>query len=111
MSEESRFSLTEEAREFLEQKKNELRQKLEISEAELNGFDARTASCLSEKGENIVVDRLVDLNKQLTAARAQRIEAESLYRTVDNRNYQDLAEVMRQGLVQQLKSNLANLGS
>ena len=109
MSLESRFSLTQEAREFLEQKKNELQQKLERSEGELNRFRRAHGVLSVGKGENIVVDRLVDLNKQLTAARAQRIEAESLYRTVENRNYQDLAEVMRQGLVQQLKSNLANL--
>jgi polysaccharide biosynthesis transport protein len=106
---ENRFSLTQEAREFLDQKKNELQQKLESSEADLNRFRRAHGVLSIEKGENIVVDRLVDLNKQLTAARAQRIEAESLYRTVENRNYQDLAEVMRQGLVQQLKSNLAIL--
>jgi succinoglycan biosynthesis transport protein ExoP len=106
---EDRFSLTQEAREFLDQKKNELQQKLESSEAELNRFRRAHGVLSVEKGENIVVDRLVDLNKQLTAARALRIEAESLYRTVENRNYQDLAEVMKQGLVQQLKGNLANL--
>ena len=75
------------------------------SEAALNNFRRSHGVVSVEKGENIVVDRLVDLNKQLTAARAQRIEAESLYRTVENRNNQDLAEVMKQGLVQQLKSN------
>jgi polysaccharide biosynthesis transport protein len=109
MNLESRFSLTEEAREFLDQKQNELRQKLERSEAALNRFRREHGIVSVEKGENIVVDRLVDLNKQLTAARAQRIEAESLYRTVENRNNQDVAEIMRQGLVQQLKSNIANL--
>jgi capsular exopolysaccharide synthesis family protein len=109
MSLENRFSLTEEARQFLDQKKHELQQELETSEAELNRFRRAHGVLSVEKGENIVVDRLVDLNKQLTSVRAQRIDAESLYRTVENRNYQDLAEVMRQGLVQQLKSNLANL--
>jgi polysaccharide biosynthesis transport protein len=109
MSEEGRFSLTQVAQEFLEQKKTELQKKLEESEADLNRFE-RAHNVLSVgKGENIVVDRLVDLNKQLTAARAQRIEAESLYQTVQNRSYQDLSEVMRQGLVQQLKGNLATL--
>jgi succinoglycan biosynthesis transport protein ExoP len=109
MSEEGRFSLTQGAQEFLEQKKTELQQKLEESEGELNRFERANNVLSVGKGENIVVDRLVDLNKQLTAARAQRIEAESLYQTVQNRSYQDLTEVMRQGLVQQLKSNLANL--
>jgi len=109
MSLENRFSLTGDAREFLNQKKSELQQKLERSEAELNKFRRANGVISVEKGENIVVDRLVDVNKQLTAARAQRIEAESLYRTVEKKDYQDLADVMRQGLVQQLKTNVANL--
>jgi len=109
MSLESRFSLTKEAREFLDQKKIELRRQLENSETSLNNF-RRTHGVVSvEKGENIVVDRLVDLNKQLTVARAQRIEAETLYRTVENKQYQDLAEIAKQGLVQQLKGNVASL--
>jgi capsular exopolysaccharide synthesis family protein len=109
MSLESRFSLTEEAREFLDQKKLELRKKMEISEDALNKFRRLHGIVSVEKGENIVVDRLVDLNKQLTAARTQRLEAESLYRTIENKNHQDLAEVMKQGLVQQLKGNVATL--
>ena len=109
MNFENRFTLTKEARLFLDQKKTELRQKMERSEAALNNF-RRTHGVVSvDKGENIAVDRLVDLNKQLTGARAQRIAAESLYRTVDNQKYQDLAEIMTQGLVQQLKANVANL--
>src|SRR5688500_13774727 len=75
----------------------------------LNNFRRSHGVVSVEKGENIVVDRLVDFNKQLTAARAQRIEAESLHRTVENRNNQELAEVMKQGLVQHLKSNVATL--
>jgi polysaccharide biosynthesis transport protein len=111
MSLESRFGLTKEARDFLDQKKSELRQNLEKAETALNAF-RRTHGVLSvEKGENIVVDRLVDLNKQLTAARGQRIEAESLYRTVENRSNQDVLDIMKQGMVQQLKSDIAKLES
>ena len=109
MSEESRFSLTQVAQEFLEQKKTELQKKLEESEGELNRFERANNVLSVGQGQNIVVDRLVDLNKQLTAARAQRIDAESLYQTVQDKSYQDLTEVMRQGLVQQLKGNLATL--
>jgi succinoglycan biosynthesis transport protein ExoP len=78
MNFEGRFNLTEEAREYLDQKKTELREKLAKSEIALNGFRRQHGVVSVEKGENIVVDRLVDLNKQLTTARAQRIEAESL---------------------------------
>jgi capsular exopolysaccharide synthesis family protein len=109
MSLESRFNLTKEAREFLDKKVTELRQQMEASEAALNRFRREHGVVSVEKGDNIVVDRLVELNKQLTAARAQRIEVESLYRTVENKKHQDLAELMKQGLVQQLKSNVASL--
>ena len=109
MSLEGRFSLTTEARDFLEQKKTELRRRLEKAEMALNNFRRSHGVVSVEKGENIVVDRLVELNKQLTAARGQRIEAESLHRTVENRNNQELADVMKQGLVQQLKGNVATL--
>jgi polysaccharide biosynthesis transport protein len=109
MSLESRFTMTKEARNFLDQKKAEFRQRMEKSEAALNNFRRAHGVVSVDKGENIVVDRLVELNRQLTAARAQRIEAESLNRTVENKNNQDLAEVMRQGLVQQLKGNISNL--
>jgi polysaccharide biosynthesis transport protein len=71
MSEENRFSLTQVAQEFLEQKKTELQKKLQESEEELNRFERANNVLSVGKGENIVVDRLVDLNKQLTAARAQ----------------------------------------
>ena len=109
LSLEGRFSLTREARGFLEEKKNELRRRLEKAETALNNFRRSHGVVSIEKGENIVVDRLVDFNKQLTAARAQRIEAESLYRTVESRNNQEIAEVMKQGLVQNLKGNVAAL--
>jgi polysaccharide biosynthesis transport protein len=109
LSLEGRFGLTKEARDFLEQKKADLRYKLEQSEGALNKFRRSHGVVSVDKGENIVIDRLVELNRQLTTARAQRIEAESLYRTVENRNNQDVAEVMRQGLVQQLKSSVATL--
>ncbi|HXV82372.1 MAG TPA: GumC family protein, partial [Candidatus Binatia bacterium] len=106
---ESRFSLTKEARDFLDQKKSELRQRLEKAEAALNAFRRAHGVLSVEKGENITIDRLVEMNRQLTAARSQRIEAESLYRTVEKRTNQDLAEIMKQGLVQQLKTNIATL--
>ena len=109
MSLESKFSLTKEAREFLDQKKLELRERLEKAEVAINQFRRAHGVVSVEKGENIVVDRLIDLNKQLTVARSLRIESESLYRTVENRNNRDLADIMRQGLVQQLKGNIATL--
>lgn len=90
---ETRSELTKVAREFLDAKSAELKQPLEKSEDKLNRYRQIHGVVSMEKGENIVVDRLVDSNHQLTAARAQRIEAESLKKTDENRLVQRVCEV------------------
>ena len=106
---EDRFNLTQEARDFLRKKLAELREKVVKAETELNHFRQKHGVVSLEKGENIVVDRLVDLNKELTRFRAQRIEAESLYQMTRNKNTQYLAEVLNNPLTTQLRGNIANL--
>jgi succinoglycan biosynthesis transport protein ExoP len=109
MNIDNRAALTDEAREFLDKKNAELRAKLERSEEALNQFRQTYGVVSLDKGENIVVDRLVALNSQLTTARAQRIDAESLFRTVANKKYQDLSQIMTQGSIPQIKSTIATL--
>ena len=109
MNIDNRAALTDEAREFLDKKNAELRAKLERSEEALNQFRQTHGVVSLDKGENIVVDRLVALNGQLTTARTQRIDAESLSRTVANKKYQDLSQIMTQGSIPQLKGNIATL--
>ena len=109
MNLESRFQLTKEAREFLDAKNEELKAKLERSEADLNRFRQAHGVVSIDKGENIVVDRLMDINRQLTAARAQRLEAESLNSVVQDKSTQYLSQVLTQGMVPALRSNLLGL--
>jgi succinoglycan biosynthesis transport protein ExoP len=106
---ETRFDLTQEARDFLGKKLAELREKFQKAEAELNQFRQQHGVIGIEKGENIVVDRLVDLNKTLTGARAERIQAESLYQMTKNKNTQYLADVLKNSLILQIKGTLAQL--
>jgi polysaccharide biosynthesis transport protein len=106
LSLENRFAVTKEARDFLDGKNAELKEKLQRSEDALNRFRQTHGVVSMEKGENIVVDRLVDLNRQLTTARAQRLEAESLYKVVENKSNQSLSQVVTQGMVPTLRSNL-----
>jgi capsular exopolysaccharide synthesis family protein len=109
MNLETRFELTKEAREFLEKKLSELKAKVEKSEEALNRF-RQAHGVVSLKGnENIIVERMVDLNQRLTGARAKRIELESLYRIVESKNYQYLSQVIDNNLIQQLKTRLATL--
>ncbi len=111
MSLQDRFELTKQARDFLDGKNLELKAKLEKSEDALNQFRQNHGVVSMEKGENIVVERLVELNKELTSARAKRIEAESLFRVVENKSPDNLAQLMNQGLIPTLRSTLLSLGA
>jgi capsular exopolysaccharide synthesis family protein len=106
---ENRFSLTKEAKDFLSARLAELREKVQNAEGKLNKFRQQHGVVSFEKGENIAVDRLVDLNKVLTQARAERINAESLYRMTRNKNTEHLANVLTNPLIQQMKGSIANL--
>ncbi len=106
---ENRFNLTQEARDFLSKKLAELREKVVKAEADLNKFRQEHGVVSVEKGENIVLDRLMDLNKQLTQARTDRIQNESLYQMTRNKDTQYLSQVLSNPLILQLKASLANL--
>jgi succinoglycan biosynthesis transport protein ExoP len=109
MSLENRFELTREARDFLDVKNTELKTKLERSEDALNRFRQTHGVVSMDKGENIVIDRLVEVNKQLTGARTVRMDAEAIYKSVENKPPQYLSQFISQGLVTTLRSNLVAL--
>jgi polysaccharide biosynthesis transport protein len=106
---ENRFSLTKEAKDFLGARLADLREKVQQAEVKLNRFRREHGVVSFEKGENIAVDRLVDLNKVLTKARADRIEAESLFQITRNKNTEYLSNVLSNPLIQQIKGNLATM--
>jgi succinoglycan biosynthesis transport protein ExoP len=106
---ETRFELTKEAREFLEKKLLELEGKIQKGEAALQRFRQQHGVVSLEGSENLVVERMVDLNKRLTESRTRRIELESLYKTVENREARNLSEIIDNTVIQQLKTSLLNL--
>lgn len=106
MNLKTRFELTQEARAFLEERLSDLKGKVESSEKALNEFRQARGVVSVQGNENIVVDRMIDLNKRLTDARAKRIEAESLYRTLENKNSQRLSKIIDNEAVQRLKASL-----
>ena len=105
----TRFELTAEARQFLEEKLSELKAKLEQSEAELNRFRKAHAIVALDKGENAMMERLRGLNADLTQARSRRIELESLYRIVQQRDHQVLSQVIDNPLIRQMKEQISAL--
>ena len=102
-------AVNEEAQHFLEGKLGELRERVEKSEAALNAFGrANEIISLTDK-QNIVIDRLDELNKDLTAAEADRISLEAQEQLIQNRAYDSLPAVIDNDMIQKFKEQLIRL--
>jgi capsular exopolysaccharide synthesis family protein len=104
-----RSRANEGARKFLESKLAELKQRAQDSEESLNRFRRERGIISLDDKENIVIDRLADLNKRLTEAEADRIGLESQARLIKQRDYDSLPAVIDHGLIQSLKSQVVTL--
>jgi capsular exopolysaccharide synthesis family protein len=99
----------EEARKFLESKLGELKERVEKSEYTLNEFRRDKGIISLDDKENIVVERLADLNRRLTEAEAARIGFEAEARLIKSRQYDSLPAVLGHGLIQNLRGQIVQL--
>ena len=76
---ESRVSDTQEANEFLSKQLEEQRRKVEISEAAALRYKEQNNATSVDDRQNIVVQRLTELNAQVTKAKIERLDKESTY--------------------------------
>jgi polysaccharide biosynthesis transport protein len=106
-----RAQANEGARKFLQTKLEELQARVETSEDALNRFRRRKGIISLDDKENIVVDRLADLNRRLTEAEAERIGLEAQARLIKRRDYDSLPAVIGNGLIQNLRAQVVQLES
>src|SRR3990172_6116129 len=104
-----RSQTNEEASVFLQQKLTELKERVEQSEAALNSYRRDKGSISVDDKANVVVERLLDLNKSLTAAEGERIAVEAQVRAVKGRNLDELPAVLSSGVIGSLKGELGKL--
>lgn len=113
-SQELRSSTTREASDFLVEQLAEQRKKLEASEQALQTYRERIGSISLEERQNVVVQRLADLNAALTRASTARIQKETVYNqvrgVVNNPAAIDtIPAILSNQFVQQQKTELALL--
>jgi capsular exopolysaccharide synthesis family protein len=104
-----RSRTNDEASAFLQQKLGELKQRVQQSEAALNDYRRDKGIISVDDRQNVVLERLLDLNKNLTAAEAERIGLEAQVRTIRGRNSDELPEVLGSTLISSLKTELGKL--
>jgi succinoglycan biosynthesis transport protein ExoP len=106
---ELRTRANEEAQRFLEENLGELKERMEKSEAALNRYRREQTIISLESKENIVVERLADLNQRLTEAEAERIGLEGQVRLIRKGNYESLPAVINNNLINALTAESARL--
>ena len=110
---ESRWQSAQKASEWLSQQLESFKARLEKSEDDLQGYAQKNGLLFLEtqKGdtENIVNERLRELQDELTKAQAERYAKESLYRLTEAGDYSALPGVVDNKLMQELTARLAEL--
>lgn len=111
---EYRFLSTKEASDWLAEQLAQERKKLEASELALQRYREKGDAVALEDRQNIVVQRLTDLNAAYTKARTDRIEKEALYTQLralqnDRTALDTFPAVLSNTFIQQLKSDLSGL--
>ena len=97
----TRFELTAETRQFLENKLVELKSNVENSEKALNQFQRAHEIVPLDKGGGLLLDQLKKLNTDLTKARSRRIVLESIHRVVQKGDNRLLSQIIDNPTVRQ----------
>lgn len=105
---------TQEATEWLAERLDEQRQKIELSEAALQRYREENGAIGLENPENIVSQKLADLNATVTRARTERLQQEAKFKelqriTADRAALDTFPAILGNPFVQQLKVDLARL--
>jgi len=106
---ELRTNADQEAQRFLEKELVEIKGRVEKSEWALNRYRRKKGIVSLDDKENIVVERLADINRRLTEANAEKIGLEAQVHLVHKRDYDSLPGVIKSTLIQTLKGQLVQL--
>jgi len=111
---EFKFLSSKEASDWLGERLAEQRQKVEASEQALQRYREQTESVAFEDRQNIVVQKLADLNAAVTRAKTERIQKEATYNQMkalqaDRSGLDTFPAILSNQFIQQQKGELAEL--
>lgn len=106
---ETRFTATEQAKEWLTGQLADLKGKVEKSDEALQAFGSKHDIISLEEKENIVMRRLSELNEALAKAETERMGKEALYHQTQSQNSDSLPAILENKLVQELKQTSIQL--
>jgi polysaccharide biosynthesis transport protein len=113
---EYKFLASKEASDWLGDRLGEQRKQVEQSEAALQRYREQNDAISPEDRQNIVVQKLADLNAAVTQAKTERFQKEALYNQLqslakDGRSLDSFPAILSNSFIQQQKASLAELQS
>ena len=111
---EFKFLSSKEASDWLGERLAEQRKQVETSEQALQRYREQTDSVSLEEKQNIVVQKLADLNAAVTRAKTERIQKEAAYNQIrtlqnDRAALDTFPAILSNTFIQQQKGELADL--
>jgi capsular exopolysaccharide synthesis family protein len=112
---QSRIDATQETSDYLQDQLTEYKQRVAASERALQEYNERNNSVGIDDGQGVISQDHAELTAKLTSAKIDRIQKESVYRTVvslqasDPAKLETLPDVMANSFVQDLKTQLLDL--
>jgi polysaccharide biosynthesis transport protein len=111
---EFKFSASKDASDWLSQRLGEQRKQVEASEQALQQYRETSDAVSLEERQNIVVQKLADLNSAVTRAKTERFQKETAYNQIrsiqkDRSSLDTFPAVLANGFIQQQKSEVADL--
>ena len=108
-----RSEASKNAQQFLQGKLTELEARVEQSEAALNNYrrDRGIVGSATDDKTKLVMNRIIDLNKALTAAETQRISLDAQAHLTRTHDVNALPEIQNSRIIQALKTEESNVES
>ncbi len=111
---EIKITASKEASDWLNKRLEEQRQRVEASEQALQRYREQTDSVSLEDRQNIVIQKLADLNAAVTKAKTDRIQKEAAYRQIQAVNgnpgrLDTISAILSNTFIQQQKAEIADL--
>jgi capsular exopolysaccharide synthesis family protein len=100
---ETRFNATQQAKEWLTGQLNDLKAKVEKADEALQAFGSKHGIISLEEKENIIMQRLTELNDTLAKAESDRMAKEALYKQVRDANADSFPTILENKLIMDLK--------
>ncbi|MGA9240549.1 MAG: polysaccharide biosynthesis tyrosine autokinase [Silvibacterium sp.] len=105
----SRYDSTMQAADWLSKQLADLQIKVESSQAKLVQYQRDHGIVGADDKQNLTIDKLDELNKELTQAQADRIQKESLYQVAVSSNPEGLSAVLQDPLLTALRQQQTQL--